>query len=77
MILKHVQIIPRDLNSPSSYNSADALGIAGIVVAVITAIAGILALFKGWKCWGKRKNSVSSLENIIRSVIKRSVPFTS
>jgi uncharacterized iron-regulated membrane protein len=45
------------LNSQSSYNSADALGIAGIVVAVITAIAGILALFKGWKCWGKRYNS--------------------
>lgn len=69
MILGHAQMsVTRDLSSgsPSSYNSGsklvDGLGIAGIVVAVITAIAGILALFKGWKCWERRNNSASSLE---------------
>lgn len=55
----------------------DALGIAGIVVAVITAIAGILALFQGWKCWERRNNTVSSLKNIIRSVIKDLFPLLS
>ncbi|RPB14714.1 hypothetical protein P167DRAFT_582822 [Morchella conica CCBAS932] len=62
--IKHAQMsVTRDLSSgsPSSYNSGsklvDALGIAGIVVAVITAIAGILALFQGWKCWERRNNT--------------------
>ncbi|RPB13546.1 hypothetical protein P167DRAFT_573213 [Morchella conica CCBAS932] len=31
------------------------LSIIGLVVAVISAVAGVLALFEGWKMWRKGK----------------------
>lgn len=56
----------RDLGSQSQNigtKSLDGFGVAGIVIGVVTAIAAILALFKGWKCWKGRRSSVNPLIN--------------
>jgi hypothetical protein len=43
--------------------------VAGIVIGVVTAVAGILALFRGWKFWKRKRNMVRYYVLLIRTTL--------